>query len=61
VLAAEQALRQRLGTRVAIKPGLRSGKIEIAYSGEEELQRLLGLLRVQDEGVLSPTSTKGVL
>jgi ParB family chromosome partitioning protein len=61
VLAAEQALRQRLGTLVAIKPGLRSGKIEIAYSGEEELQRLLGLLRVQDEGILSPTSTKGVL
>ena len=56
VLAAEQALRQRLGTRVAIKPGLRSGRIEIAYSGEEELQRLLSLLRVQEADASSPPS-----
>lgn len=56
LMAAEHALRQRLGTRVAIKPGLRSGKIEIAYSGEEELQRLLSLLRVQDEGGTTSTS-----
>lgn len=56
LMAAEHALRQRLGTRVAIKPGLRSGKIEIAYSGEEELQRLLSLLRVHDEGGATSTS-----
>ena len=56
VLAAEQVLRQHLGTRVAIKPGLRSGKIEIAYSGEEELQRLLTLLRAQAEDTASPPS-----
>ncbi len=56
LMAAEHALRQRLGTRVAIKPGLRSGKIEIAYAGEEELQRLLSLLRAHDEGETPGTS-----
>lgn len=45
MLAAEQALHQRLGARVAIKPGRRRGKIEITYQGEEDLQRLLGLLQ----------------
>jgi len=46
VLAAEQALHQHLGARVAIKPGRRRGKIEITYQGEEDLQRLLGLLHL---------------
>jgi ParB family chromosome partitioning protein len=46
VLAAEQALHRHLGTRVAIKPGRRRGKIEIIYQGEEDLQRLLSLLHL---------------
>ncbi len=41
----EQALHLRFGTRVAIKPGRKRGKIEITYQGEDDLQRLLGLLR----------------
>jgi ParB family chromosome partitioning protein len=46
VLSAEQALHRHLGTRVAIKPGRRRGKIEITYQGEEDLQRLLSLLHL---------------
>lgn len=45
VLTAEDTLRRHLGARVAIKPGRRSGKIEITYQGEQDLQRLLDLLR----------------
>lgn len=41
----EQTLHQRFGTRVAIKPGRKRGKIEISYQGEEDLQRLLSLLQ----------------
>jgi hypothetical protein len=44
-LAVEDSLGRQLGTRVAIKPGRKSGKIEIVYNGEAELQRLLGLLQ----------------
>jgi ParB family chromosome partitioning protein len=43
--AAEDSLQRHLGTRVAIKAGRRSGKIEITYQGEEDLQRLLNLLQ----------------
>lgn len=42
--AVEQALDQRFGAQVAIKPGRKRGKIEITYQGEEDLQRLLSLL-----------------
>jgi ParB family chromosome partitioning protein len=45
LLAVEDSLGRQLGTRVAIKPGRKSGKIEIVYNGEAELQRLLGLLQ----------------
>jgi ParB family chromosome partitioning protein len=47
LLAVEDSLGRQLGTRVAIKPGRKSGKIEIVYRGEADLQRLLGLLRGQ--------------
>jgi ParB family chromosome partitioning protein len=47
LLAAEEVLQRRLGTRVAIKPGRRQSKIEITYRGEAELQRLLTLLQLQ--------------
>jgi ParB family chromosome partitioning protein len=46
LLEIEAVLQQHLGTRVAIKPGRRHGKIEITYRGEEELQRVLSLLRL---------------
>jgi len=49
LLAAEEVLQRHLGTRVAIKPGRRQSKIEISYRGEEELQRLLALLRLQTD------------
>jgi ParB family chromosome partitioning protein len=42
--AVEKALYRRFGAQVAIKPGRKRGKIEITYQGEEDLQRLLGLL-----------------
>ncbi len=42
--AVEEALHQRFGAQVAIKPGRKRGKIEITYQGEEDLQRLLSLL-----------------
>jgi ParB family chromosome partitioning protein len=45
VMAAEDTLRRSLGARVAIRVGRRSGKIEITYKGEEDLQRLLSLLQ----------------
>ncbi len=45
LLAIEQQLHQQLGTRVAIRPGRKRGKIEITYQGEEDLQRLLDLLQ----------------
>lgn len=45
LLGAEDTLRRSLGARVAIRPGRRSGKIEITYKGEEDLRRLLDLLQ----------------
>jgi ParB family chromosome partitioning protein len=47
LLAVEESLGRQLGARVAIKPGLQSGRIEITYRGEADLQRLLGLLQGQ--------------
>jgi ParB family chromosome partitioning protein len=54
VLAMEDALGRHLNTRVAITLGRRSGKIEIAYRGEEELQRLLGMLQPQADAMSVP-------
>ena len=45
LLSIEETLHQRFDARVAIKPGRKRGKIEITYQGEEDLQRLLGLLQ----------------
>lgn len=42
--ARQDALRTRLGTSVAIKPGKRKGKIEIDYFSEEDLERIVQLL-----------------
>jgi ParB family chromosome partitioning protein len=59
LLAVEHALRQHLGTRVAIRAGRRSGKIEITYTGEEELQRLLTLLRLQLDPAVPRAASPG--
>lgn len=45
--AAEEALRNRLGTRVRIYHGRRRGFIRLDYYSLEDLNRLLGLLRVR--------------
>jgi ParB family chromosome partitioning protein len=49
LFAVESSLGRQLGTRVAIKPGRKSGKIEITYRGDADLQRLLSLLQVPPE------------
>ena len=45
----EETLQRHLGTRVAIRPGRKQGKIEITYTGEDDLHRLLALLQHQQE------------
>ncbi len=41
----ENSLRQILGTAVIIHPGLKRGKIEIEYYGNEDLERVMALLK----------------
>ena len=41
----EATLKQLLGTSVKIKHGLKRGKIEIEYYGEEELVRIISLVK----------------
>ncbi|MFZ1685581.1 MAG: ParB/RepB/Spo0J family partition protein [Candidatus Zixiibacteriota bacterium] len=41
----ESYLKQILGTSVKIVPGLKHGRIEIEYYGDEDLERLLDLMR----------------
>jgi ParB family transcriptional regulator, chromosome partitioning protein len=45
----EAALQRHFGTHVAIRPGRKQGKIEITYTGEDDLHRLLVLLQLQRE------------
>jgi ParB family chromosome partitioning protein len=42
---AETFLKQTLGTAVRIVPGLKKGRIEVEYYGNEDLNRLLDLIR----------------
>jgi ParB family transcriptional regulator, chromosome partitioning protein len=42
---AENYLKRLLGTSVKISPGLKRGKIEIEYYGDEDLERILELFR----------------
>lgn len=44
--AAENALKQKLGTAVTIQRGLKRGKISIQFYGDEDLTRILELLGV---------------
>jgi len=45
IVEAENYLKQLLGTAVKISPGLKRGKIEVDYYGEDDLERLLELFR----------------
>jgi len=42
---AETFLKQLLGTAVRIIPGLKKGRVEIEYYGDEDLNRILDLMR----------------
>jgi ParB family chromosome partitioning protein len=54
----EAALQRHFGTHVAIRPGRKHGKIEITYTGEDDLQRLLALLQLQRETTASDDGTQ---
>jgi hypothetical protein len=43
---------------VTIRPGRKQGKIEITYTGEDDLHRLLGLLQLQHEAAPSDDGTQ---
>jgi ParB family chromosome partitioning protein len=45
LVEAENYLKRLLGTAVKIIPGLKRGRIEIEYYGEEDLERILELFR----------------
>jgi ParB family chromosome partitioning protein len=47
VVRVEEALRNALGTEVHLTHGPKGGKVEIHYSGNEELERILELLGVE--------------
>lgn len=44
VVAAEERLQRTLGTKVRIVPARKGGRVELHYFGDEELERLYGLL-----------------
>jgi len=54
----EETLQRHFGTRVAIRPGRKQGKIEITYTGEDDLYRLLALLQLQREPPAPDDSTQ---
>jgi len=54
----EETLQRHFGTRVAIRPGRKHGKIEITYTGEDDLHRLLALLQLQGETSAFDDSTQ---
>ena len=45
IVEIETYLKRLLGTSVKIAPGLKRGRIEIDYFGDEDLERLLELFR----------------
>ncbi len=45
LMEVENYLKQLLGTSVKIKPGLKRGRIEIEYYGDEDLDRILELFK----------------
>src|SRR5215475_14061053 len=58
VVALEEALQRHFATRVAIRPGRKHGKIEITYTGEDDLHRVLALLQLQRGTPPSDDSTQ---
>ncbi|MEY8752934.1 ParB/RepB/Spo0J family partition protein [Alkalicoccobacillus gibsonii] len=44
----QDLLRSTLGTSVAIKPGKKKGKIEIDYFSEDDLERILQILSIEE-------------
>jgi ParB family chromosome partitioning protein len=48
ILSLEERLRQKLGTHVSIHHGRKKGRLEIEYYGNDDLQRLLGILGVTE-------------
>jgi ParB family chromosome partitioning protein len=48
ILSLEERLRQKLGTHVSIRHGRKKGRLEIEYYGNDDLQRLLGILGVTE-------------
>ena len=54
----EEALQRHFGTRVAIRPGRKQSKIEITFTSEDDLHRLLALLQRQGETSASDDSTQ---
>jgi ParB family chromosome partitioning protein len=54
----EAALQRHFDTHVTIRPGRKQGKIEITYTGEDDLHRLLGLLQLQHEAAPSDDGTQ---
>ena len=47
----QNRLQMHLGTRVSMQHGDKGGSIEIAYFGSDDLNRILALLGLRDEGV----------
>ena len=45
ILAVEDELKEKLGTKVTLNLGAKKGKIEIEYYSRDELERLIELLR----------------
>lgn len=54
----EAALQRHFGTHVTIRPGRKQGKIEIAYTDEADLHRVLALLQLQRETAASDDGTQ---
>ena len=54
----EEVLQRHFGTRVAIRPGRKQGKIEITFTSEDDLHRLLALLQLQRETATSDDGTQ---
>ncbi len=51
IVELEDTLKRHLGTLVRIQPGRKQGKIMIDYYGDEDLERLLGILVKTEEPV----------
>ncbi|MDG2123560.1 MAG: ParB/RepB/Spo0J family partition protein, partial [Verrucomicrobiales bacterium] len=45
--AVTETLRERFGTKVVVQHGKKRGKIEIEYYGNEDLERVMGLMGVK--------------